>query len=167
MVGAGRGVAVFAVFVFYPFYRLVYLGLHQQNRSGTRERWVGIEQYTEVLTGSDFLDAMERELRANGSYSDQGWKSRGSVNAGMATDSGVPFKSWNFEYDPTLDDLDLAKRAYIIDMAQICLYYMQGEKKKKVSPARPYNRFVMYNSVTTTAVMTARQLNTSMVIDIA
>jgi sn-glycerol 3-phosphate transport system permease protein len=50
--------AVFSVFTFYPFYRLVYLGLHQQNRAGTRERWVGWEQYREVLTGSDFLDGL-------------------------------------------------------------------------------------------------------------
>jgi sn-glycerol 3-phosphate transport system permease protein len=49
---------VFSVFFFYPFYRLIYLGLHQQNRAGTRERWVGLEQYTEVLTGSDFLDGL-------------------------------------------------------------------------------------------------------------
>lgn len=49
---------IFASFTFYPFYRLVYLGLHQQNRSGTRERWVGFEQYKEVLTGSDFLDGL-------------------------------------------------------------------------------------------------------------
>lgn len=50
--------AVFAVFSFYPFYRLVHLGLHQQNRAGTRERWVGWEQYREVLTGGDFLDGL-------------------------------------------------------------------------------------------------------------
>lgn len=47
---------VFVAFFFYPLYRLVHLGLHQQNRFGTREQWVGLGQYRDVLTGSDFLD---------------------------------------------------------------------------------------------------------------
>lgn len=119
------------------------------------------------FAGSDYLDAMETELRANGSYTDRGWRDAGSVNAGMATDAGVPFKNWTFVYDPTLDDLGLAKRAYLIDMKRIKLLYMQGEKMKKANPARPYDRYVMYRGVTTTAVMIAQQLNTSGVIDIA
>lgn len=132
--------------------------LKRYARSGLRHR---------CFAGSDFLDAMETELRANGNYSDSGWKSRGDVNGGMNTDAGVPYKNWNFVYDPTLDDLGLAKRAYIIDMNCIKLLYMQGEKMKKANPARPYDRYVMYRGVTTTAVMTARQLNTSAVYDIA
>jgi sn-glycerol 3-phosphate transport system permease protein len=54
----GPSLAIFGAFTFYPFYRLVYLGFHQQNRTGTRERWAGVEQYTEVLTGRDFLDGL-------------------------------------------------------------------------------------------------------------
>ena len=42
---------IFVAFFFYPLYRLVYLGLHQQNRFGTAERYVGSSQYTDVLTG--------------------------------------------------------------------------------------------------------------------
>jgi sn-glycerol 3-phosphate transport system permease protein len=49
---------IFAAFFFYPLYRLVYLGLHQQNRFGTAERWVGIEQYRAVLTGDEFTDGL-------------------------------------------------------------------------------------------------------------
>lgn len=45
---------IYGVFFFYALYRLVYLGLHQQNRTGTAERWVGLEQYTDVLGGSSF-----------------------------------------------------------------------------------------------------------------
>jgi sn-glycerol 3-phosphate transport system permease protein len=45
---------VFVAFFFYPLYRLVYLGLHQQNRFGTQERWVGWSQFSDVLTGADF-----------------------------------------------------------------------------------------------------------------
>lgn len=120
----------------------------------------------QCFAGSDFIDAMERELRANGEYSGNGWRDRASVDGGMATDDGVPFKSWNFVYDPTLDDLGFAKRAYIVDMSAITLYYMQGEKMKKANPARPYDRYVMYRGMTTTAGLVARQLNTSGVYDI-
>lgn len=45
---------VFVAFFFYPLYRLVFLGLHQQNRFGTAQRWVGWSQFTDVLTGEDF-----------------------------------------------------------------------------------------------------------------
>jgi hypothetical protein len=85
----------------------------------------------------------------------------------MNTMGGVPFGTWNFEYDPTLDDLGYAKRAYVIDMAAIKLSYMQGEKKKKANPARPHDRFVMYTGVSTTAVMWTKRLRTSAVYDIA
>ena len=37
---------IFAWFFFYPLYRLFVLGLHQQNRTGTAERWVGFSQYS-------------------------------------------------------------------------------------------------------------------------
>ncbi len=50
--------AVFAVFFFYALYRLIDLGLHQQNRTGTAQRWVGVEQYIDVLTGEEFLDGL-------------------------------------------------------------------------------------------------------------
>lgn len=55
---------IFVGFFFYPLYRLVFLGLHQQNRFGTAERWVGFEQYTDTLTGESFLDG----LRISGTY---------------------------------------------------------------------------------------------------
>jgi len=48
--------AVFAAFFFYPIGRLVFLGLHQQNRTGTRQRWEGFGQFTDVLTSEDFLE---------------------------------------------------------------------------------------------------------------
>ena len=51
-------------FFFYPLYRLVYLGLHQQNRFGTRETFKGLGQYGETLAGSEFLSG----LRISASY---------------------------------------------------------------------------------------------------
>ncbi|MEI7592288.1 MAG: sugar ABC transporter permease [Actinomycetes bacterium] len=49
---------IFVTFFFYPLYRLVYLGLHQQNRFGTAERYVGPSQFTSVLGGSDFREGL-------------------------------------------------------------------------------------------------------------
>ena len=50
--------AVFAAFFFYPIGRIVYLGLFQQNQTRTRQRYVGFEQYSEVLTGEEFLEGL-------------------------------------------------------------------------------------------------------------
>lgn len=52
-------IIIYVAFFFYPLYRLVYLGLHQQNRFGTKERWVGLSQYSDVLTGHEFLDGLK------------------------------------------------------------------------------------------------------------
>jgi sn-glycerol 3-phosphate transport system permease protein len=49
---------IFVTFFFYPLYRLFYLGLHQQNRFGTAERYVGFKQYTDVLSSHNFLDGL-------------------------------------------------------------------------------------------------------------
>ena len=49
---------VFGVFFFYPLYRLVHLALYQQNRIGTRERYVGWEQVSGVLGSADFHDGI-------------------------------------------------------------------------------------------------------------
>ena len=46
--------ALFAVFVFYPLARSVWLGFHATDPFGRREVWVGVEQYRDVLTSSDF-----------------------------------------------------------------------------------------------------------------
>ena len=50
--------AVFVAFAFYPLWRIIWLGLHEQNRTGTRQRWVGPSQYREVLTGEEFRDGL-------------------------------------------------------------------------------------------------------------
>lgn len=55
---------IFIAFFFYPLIRLVQMGLHQQNRFGTAERYVGWSQYKDVLTGHEFLDG----LRISGTF---------------------------------------------------------------------------------------------------
>jgi len=118
-----------------------------------------------MFAGSDFIDAYKAEMRANGTYTMTGW--RGKTPDGSMDDpnhAGVPFI-----WDPTLDALGLSKRCYVIDMgnAGLRLLYMDGQRMKKHNPARPYDRYVMYNGITMTGVLVAKQLNTSGVYDIA
>lgn len=56
-------VLIFGAFFFYPIGRIVYLGLFQQNQTRTRQRYVGLEQYTEVLTGDEFTSGLSITLR--------------------------------------------------------------------------------------------------------
>lgn len=54
---------IFVAFFFYPLYRLVVLGLRQQNRFGTADRWVGLRQYGDVLGSEEFRDGLSITLR--------------------------------------------------------------------------------------------------------
>ena len=115
-----------------------------------------------ALCGSDFMDRLNKELRARGYYTDAGFARGSDIKHGDLTFGGLVFK-----YDPTMDDIgttlggatSFAKRAYIIDSSKICLYYMENEKMKRHSPARPYNSYVMYRAMTTTGALAATQLN--------
>lgn len=115
------------------------------------------------FAGTDFIDALEKEQRANGYYTFTGWQGKNP------TPDMPAITVWGSEvyYDPRLDDLGYSKRMYSIDFRRVRLLYMAGEKRKKTTPARPYDRYVMYRGLTSTAVMVAQQLNTSGVYDIA
>lgn len=128
-------------------------------------RYAGGRRRNRCFAGSDWMDAYEKELRANGQYAQTGWKNGdGTVDGAMGK---IAFDGKVIEYDPTLDDLGLEKRMYDIDFSRLMLVYMKGEKMKKCSPARPHDRLVLYKGVTTTAVMVTKGLRTSAVIDIA
>lgn len=118
-----------------------------------------------MFAGSDFIDAYLLEIRANGKYSETGFRADGVVDGGMTQ---AYFKGIPIVYDPTLDSLSKAKRCYWLDMGRtgVRLLYMNGQRMKKHNPARPYDRYVMYNGITMTGVMVAKQLNTSGVYDI-
>jgi hypothetical protein len=115
-----------------------------------------------MLAGSSFISAMEVELRANGNYSMTGFK--GTQDGSMGQ---LKFGNTTVEYDPTLDDLGFAKRAYWWDPRHIYLMKMDGEWDHQFTPARPYAQFVMYKSMTHTGQLIAQQLNSSGVYDIA
>lgn len=129
-------------------------------------RYVRGNVRTMWFAGSSFIDAYKLELRANGKTSED-WAFNDGVPDGSIKDprhGGNPII-----YDPTMDDLGLAKRCYVIAMGKtgIQLLYFNGKRTMRHAPARPYDRYTMYNGITTTAVMVARQLNTSAVYDIA
>ncbi len=115
-----------------------------------------------AVCGSAFLEALESEIRANGLTSMTGFDKPHDVSVGT-----VSFMNTDFIYDPTLDDLNLSKRCYWVDSKNIFLMKMDGEWRKQHTPARPYNQFLMYRSITSTGQMVAKQLNSSLVIDIA
>ena len=118
-----------------------------------------------MFCGSAFMDAYLKELRANGNYTMTGWQ-------GQTPDGGMgnpKFKGIDMVYDPTLDTLNLSKRCYWLDLGRtgLKLLYLDGNDMKKHNPARPYDKYVMYQGITTTAVLIAKQLNSSGVYDIA
>lgn len=119
-----------------------------------------------LFCGSDFIDAYKMELRSNGYYSQDMSKDTDAPDGSM---KDPKHGGKGMIYDPTLDDMGLAKRCYAIDMSKrgIRLLYMDGNRMKRHNPARPYDRYVMYQGITTTAVMVARRLRSSGVYDVA
>jgi hypothetical protein len=118
-----------------------------------------------LFAGSDFIAGYRKEMRANGFYTMNGLK-------GSVVDGSQGELEWHtnpIEWDPTLDDTGFSKRLYVIDMSKtgLRLLYLDGNRMKKHNPARPYDRMVMYNGISMTGVLVAKQLNTSAVYDIA
>lgn len=112
-----------------------------------------------AVCGSLFLDRLADELRRNGNYSNTGFSGNQNIAVGEINYNGL-----KFVYDPALDDLTISgknpdKRCYIIDSSKLCMYYMDGEKMKRHSPARPATQYVMFRAITTTACLAAFQLN--------
>lgn len=114
--------------------------------------------------GSDFMNAMEKELRALGNYTETGWADKGRIDPSIAD---LSFKKVPIEYDPTLDDLSLSKYGFVLDMSKIYPMVMEGEDMKRHSPARPENKYVLYRAMTWTGGVVCKQRNTSGVYSIA
>ncbi|MDG3089230.1 phage major capsid protein [Vibrio hannami] len=114
------------------------------------------------MAGSDFIEAMEMEIRANGNYSDTGFTKAQDGSMGE-----MYFKKVPVVYDPTLDDLGRSKYAYIWDSSDIMLKPLEGDWKRRRTPQRPYNQFVFHQSLLCTGQMVARRRNSSAVLEIA
>lgn len=115
------------------------------------------------LAGNDWINAMETEMRANGTYTQQGFTMTKATDGGMAD---ITFKGNSIIYDPTLDDLGYSKRLYIIDLDAIRLRPMEGEDWKQRKPTRPSNQYVLYRAKTWTGGMDCKRRNGSGVYEI-
>lgn len=117
-----------------------------------------------ALCGSDFLEALELELRANGQYHQVTGDMKNGLDAAIPT---VRYSGMEFAYDPTLDDLGRTKFAYIWDSSHVYLDALEGDWKRVRNPARPYNQFVMHKSLVCTGQLCSHQLDGALVIEIA
>jgi hypothetical protein len=118
---------------------------------------------TKMLAGSDFIAAIEKELRANGNYTLDGFMRKGAVDGGMAD---LSYQGIALQYDPSLDDLTTltppgSKRMYVWDPRHIYLYKMDQEWLKKHNPARPFDKYVLYRAITCTGQLVGQQLNSA------
>jgi hypothetical protein len=114
------------------------------------------------LAGSDFIDMLEREQRANGNYSETGFT--GTQDGSMGD---LKFKDMPIKYDPTLDDMGRAKYGYMWDSKLIKLKKLAGDWKRMRDPARPYNQFVLHKSLVCTGQIVSDQLDGALVIEAA
>lgn len=117
-----------------------------------------------VLCGSDFIDAVEKELRSKGNYTLEGWNSTKATDASIAD---IYFKGVKFTYDPTLDDLSKSKYCYVLDTRHIRPMAIEGESWKNHNPARPENKYVIYRAKTYMGGLICDQRNAQGVYSIA
>lgn len=53
---------IFAVFLFYPFYKTLYLSLFMTNKMGQAKLFVGLQNYTDLLRSASFLNSLKVTL---------------------------------------------------------------------------------------------------------
>lgn len=131
-------------------------GLRNQRRYGGRPN--------KAYCGSDFMEALEAELRSKGQFTMDGWNKKGATEIGV---TDVSLKGIVFQYDPALDDLGLTKYGFLLDMSKVKLRTMSGEDRKLHTPARPADQYVMYRAMTYTGGLICKQLNAQGVYSIA
>lgn len=116
------------------------------------------------LAGSDFIEALEKELRSKGSFTQDGWNSKGKTDVGVAD---ISFKGNGIMYDPTLDDEGLSKYLYVLDQKTFYPMVVGGENMKKHFPARPENKYVFYRAMTWMGGLICKKRNANGVYSIA
>jgi hypothetical protein len=117
-----------------------------------------------LIAGSAFIEALEAQLYAKGSFTMTGFSSGGKNDMGIAD---ISYNGMKIQYDPTLDDLSQSKYMFAIDTKAIFPYVMDGEWGKTHNPARPYDRYVIYKGVTYTGNLFVNRLNSSGIYSIA
>lgn len=111
-----------------------------------------------ALAGSGFLDALVKQLRDKGYYTDAGWTRPSSTDIAVAD---ISYNNLKFMYDPSLDDLGGAfvNSCYIIDTKRLYPYAMEQEWGKDHAPARPHDVYALFKARTYTGQLVADQLN--------
>ena len=51
-------ILVFAVFLFYPFFKTIYLSLFKTNKLGQAKLFVGLQNYKDLLTSASFRNSL-------------------------------------------------------------------------------------------------------------
>lgn len=110
------------------------------------------------LAGSDMMDRIEKELKAQGYYTQTGWANKGKIDGSV---SDLAFKGNDIMYDPTLDDLGWSKRLYVLDTDAIKPMVIDGEADKDHAPARPENVYAFYRARTWVGGLTCNRRNSS------
>ncbi len=114
-----------------------------------------------LFGGTDYIAALEDEVRAKGHYTDRGF-SQGKIDASVAD---LSFKGIEIFHDPTLDDLGKEKYCYALDISKtgLQLQFMDGHEMKTRAPNRPAEKYVLYRAYTSVAAITAKSMRTSAV----
>ena len=126
------------------------------------KEWRQLRRYggrpTIALCGETWLDWMEKELRARGVYTQEGWAAKGKIDVSMAD---LVFKNCMFVYDPTLDDLSKSDYMYWLDISRrsIQLRPLASEWMKRHTPSRPEDKYVFYRALTSMAALTCKRRN--------
>lgn len=53
---------IFAVFLFYPFFKTLYLSLFMTNKMGQAKLFVGLQNYTDLLSSASFMNSLKVTL---------------------------------------------------------------------------------------------------------
>lgn len=122
-------------------------GLIQLRRYGGRPN--------KALCGSAFLAGLRLEVTAKSEYSDSGNAAGQDIGMGGIRVSEMGL----FEYDPTMDDIGLSKKCYVMDGRRVKLRPMEGEDNKILTPERPHDYMVFLKSMTWTGGLEVTQLN--------
>ena len=54
---------LFSMFVFYPFAKTIYLSMTLTDQSGNAMKWIGLENFTSILSSKDFWFSLEITAR--------------------------------------------------------------------------------------------------------
>jgi hypothetical protein len=117
-----------------------------------------------AFCGSKFIEQFELEVHEKGVYTQTGWTGESQTNVKMAR---IRLDNVGFDYDPTLDDLAMSDRCFLLDMDHLKLRPMQNEENKVLHPERPYNVAVYLQSMTSTLALVCDMLNSQGIYQVA